>query len=125
MLIILPWFPSYRRYRVASKTDPKSLTNNRYRPRVSRCRVEDSEADGCECELFPGIDEGGVAVIADAHATQALDPAEGAFDGPADTAQVRTVWTISQADGGVDALSRQRLLSGLAVVSGVGEEEVW
>ena len=24
MLITLSWFPSYRRYRVASKTDPKS-----------------------------------------------------------------------------------------------------
>ena len=125
MLIILPWFPSYRRYRVASKTDPKSLTNNRYRPRVSRCRVEDSEADGCECELFPGIDEGGVAVIADAHATQALDPADGAFDGPAVTAQVRTVRSVAVTDGGVDAASRQRLASGLAVVSGIGKEQVW
>ena len=66
-----------------------------------------------------------MSVIADTHATQALDPAEGAFDGPAELAQVRIVWTISEADGGVDALSRQRLLSGLAVVSGVGEEEVW
>ena len=87
--------------------------------------MEDSEADGREGEVVPGIDQSGMSVIAGAHATQALDPAEGPFDGPAESAQVRTVWTISEADGGVDALSRQRLPSGLAVVSGVGEEEVW
>ena len=38
----------------------KRLTNNLNRPRVSQCLEEDSETDGCECELFPGVDESGV-----------------------------------------------------------------
>ena len=33
--------------------------------------------------MLPGIDQSGVTVIADPHATQALDPTERAFDGPA------------------------------------------
>ena len=86
--------------------------------------MEDSETDGCEGELFPGVDEGGMSVIADAHATQAFDPADGAFDGPAVTTQMRTVRSVAVTDGGVDALSRQRLPRGLAVVTGVGEEQV-
>jgi hypothetical protein len=87
--------------------------------------VEDSEEDGRESEVEPGVDEGGVAVVADAHATQSFDPAEGSFDRPAVTTQMRTVRAVAVTNSGVDALSRQRLSSGLAVVSGVGEEEVW
>ena len=87
--------------------------------------MEDSEADGREGEVVLGIDQSGMSVVADAHATQSLDPAEDPFDGPAESAQVRTVWTISEADGGVDAASRQRIPFSLAVVFGVGEEEVW
>ena len=70
--------------------------------------MEDSEADHCEgeVELELGIDDGGMAVIADSHSTQALDPAEGAFDGPAATPQMRTVRVVAVTDGGVDATSR-------------------
>lgn len=60
----------------------------------------------------------------DARASQALDLLEGMFDGSADTSQVRTVWSILEVDGGVDALSRQCLLSSLDVIFGVDEEEV-
>ena len=84
--------------------------------------MEDSKADYCEGEVEPGVDDGGVAVIADSHATQALDPAEGPFDGPADSPQSGTVRAVSVTDGGVDATSRQRIPSGLAIVTGVGEE---
>lgn len=87
--------------------------------------MEDSKADYCEGEVEPGVDQGRVAVITDAHATQALDPAEGSFDGPSETAQMRTVRAVSVTNGGVDATSRQRLPSGLAIVTGVGEEQVW
>ena len=53
--------------------------------------MENSKADCCEGEVEPSVDDGGVSVIADSHATQALDPAEGALHGPADTHQSRTV----------------------------------
>ena len=87
--------------------------------------MEDSEADGREGEVEPGVDDGGVSVKADSHATQSLDPAEGPFDRPAVTAQMRTVWAVAVTNGGVDAASRQRLPSGLAVVSGISKEQVW
>ncbi len=87
--------------------------------------MEDPEADGSEGELLPSVDESGVAVVADAHATQPLDPAEGSFDRPAVTAQMRTVRAVAVTNRGVDALSQQRLSSGLAVVAGVSEEQVW
>ena len=53
--------------------------------------MENSKADCREGEIEPSVDDGGVSVIADSHATQALDPAEGALHGPADTHQSRTV----------------------------------
>lgn len=50
--------------------------------------MEDSGADGSEGELLSSIDEGGMSVIADVHATQVFDPVEGSFDGPAEAAQI-------------------------------------
>ena len=87
--------------------------------------MEYSKADYCEGELEPGIDDGGVSDIADSHGTQALDPAEVVLYGPADSPQSRTVRAVASTDGRADATSRLRLPSGLAVVSGVGEEQNW
>lgn len=44
--------------------------------------------------MEPGVDDGGVVVRAYSHATQALDPAEGSFDWPAETSLSRTVRTV-------------------------------
>ena len=87
--------------------------------------MEYSKADYCEGELESGVNDSGVSVIADAHATQALDPAEGAFDGPADSPQSGTVRAVASTDGRADATSRLRLPSGQSVVSSVGEERNW
>ena len=84
-----------------------------------------SKADYCEGELESGVNDSGVSVIADAHATQALDPAEGTFGGPADSPQSGTVRAVASTDGRADATSRLRLPSGQSVVSSVGEERNW
>ena len=68
--------------------------------------MEDSKTDDGEGELEPGVDEGGVAVVADAHATQSLDPAEGSIEGPAETAQSRTMQAVAVTNGGIDVVSR-------------------
>ena len=65
--------------------------------------MEEAKADRCEGQVERGGDDGGVAVIADSHDTQSLDPAEGPFDRPAVTAQMRTVWAVAVTNGGVDA----------------------
>lgn len=70
---LMPWYAEFR-----LRADKRPLF-----PRGSGHRVKDSVADGCEGELLRGVDEGGVAVRVDAHATQSFDPADGSFDGPA------------------------------------------
>lgn len=59
--------------------------------------MEDFKADGSESELLPGVDEGGMSVIADTHATVAFDPTDGSYDGPSEAAQMRTVRSLAES----------------------------
>ena len=53
--------------------------------------IENSESDGGEGQVVPGVDDGRVAIVADSYSAQAFDPAYGSFGNPAKFSQTAAV----------------------------------
>ena len=73
-------------------------------------------------------EEGFVHVVAsfpaDAQASEAVQPGDGAFDDPAEGAQAGAVWLAAFGDRGADAALAEEPSVRVVVVAAVGEERV-
>ena len=83
---------------------------------------EDPEADSGECEVVPGINDRRMAIVADPHTSKPFDPADRAFDHPANLSQMAPVWCAAAANHWLDAHGQQEFPRDIAVIAGVGKQ---